>query len=398
MKKQPRTKQPTTDVVLGYLAGTEPPCVSLYQPTHRSNPDNLQDSIRFKNLVRDIENSLKEKYPTREVRELIAAFRDLQDDYQFWTHQLDGLAVLASAGRFDVFRLPRAVPELAVVADSFHLKPLLRHTQSADRYHVLCLDRHKARLYEGNRYSLDELHPDDFPATIELALGDELTEQYLSVGAQGAGAPRAAGGGVAGSGAAPSVHAHGDKTDEVDIDRDRYFRAVDRFVLTYLSNPARVPLVLVAPTEYHAPFRAVSKNPHLLAGGVSKHPNALTPAALRESAWESVLPRYQERLAGLADDFRVAASRQLAAGKPDEVAAAAIAGRVGTLLVDADRELPGRVDRATGTIQAADLSNPEVDDAIDDLAEEVLRMGGQVVVVPGDQMPTDTGVAAIFRY
>jgi len=103
VKKQPRTKQPTTDVVLGYLAGTEPPCVSLYQPTHRSNPDNLQDSIRFKNLVRDIENSLKEKYPTREVRELIAAFRDLQDDYQFWTHQLDGLAVLASAGRFDVY-------------------------------------------------------------------------------------------------------------------------------------------------------------------------------------------------------------------------------------------------------------------------------------------------------
>ena len=88
----------------------------------------------------------------------------------------------------------------------------------------------------------------------------------------------------------------------------------------------------------------------------------------------------------------------MAAGKPDEVATAAVAGRIGTLLVDADRELPGRVDRATGTIQAADLSDPEVDDAIDDLAEEVLRTGGQVIVVPRDRMPTDTGPAAIFRY
>jgi hypothetical protein len=121
--------------------------------------------------------ALKEKYPTLEVRALVAAFRQPQDDYQFWTHQFDGLAVLAAAGRFDVYRLPRAVPELAVVADSFHCKPLLRHTQSADRYHVLCLERHKARLYEGNRYALDEVDAGEgFPATIEAALGDELTE------------------------------------------------------------------------------------------------------------------------------------------------------------------------------------------------------------------------------
>jgi hypothetical protein len=35
---------------------------------------------------------------------------------------------------------------------------------------------------------------------------------------------------------------------------------------------------------------------------------------------------------------------------------------------------------------------------IDDLAEAVLRTGGEVVVVPAARMPTDTGLAATFRH
>ena len=35
---------------------------------------------------------------------------------------------------------------------------------------------------------------------------------------------------------------------------------------------------------------------------------------------------------------------------------------------------------------------------LDDLAELVLNTGGEVVVVPTDRMPTDTGVAAVYRF
>ena len=31
-----------------------PPCISLYQPTHRRHPDNQQDPIRFRNLVTEV--------------------------------------------------------------------------------------------------------------------------------------------------------------------------------------------------------------------------------------------------------------------------------------------------------------------------------------------------------
>jgi len=80
------------------------------------------------------------------------------------------------------------------------------------------------------------------------------------------------------------------------------------------------------------------------------------------------------------------------------VAEAVVGGRVATLLIEAGREIPGRIDTATGSIHFGDLAEPDIDDVLDDLGALALKMGGQVVVVPTEQMPTETGVAAIYRY
>jgi hypothetical protein len=39
-----------------------------------------------------------------------------------------------------------------------------------------------------------------------------------------------------------------------------------------------------------------------------------------------------------------------------------------------------------------------VDDLLDDLGERALKAGGEVVIVPAERMPTDTGVAAVYRF
>lgn len=299
---------------------------------------------------------------------------------------------------FELFELPRAMPERAVVADSFHVKPLLRYAQSADRFHVLALDRGKARVFEGTRDRLDEVDlPDDFPATVERALGAELTDPHTTVSTYASGTSARLPGGRHGEPAAR--HGHGGKSDELDVDVPRYFRAVDRAASDQFSRPTGLPLVLVALPEYHAEFRAVSHNPHLLPDGVGKHPNGFgTTDALRAAVWDVVRPAYERRLAGLAEDFRTARSRGLGADRLEDVAAAVAGSRVGTLLVDADRVVPGRFDPATGEVRPAALADPEVDDVLDDLAEAVLRRGGQVVVVPAAAMPADTGLAATFRF
>ena len=81
-----------------------------------------------------------------------------------------------------------------------------------------------------------------------------------------------------------------------------------------------------------------------------------------------------------------------------KVAKAVVNGLVATLLIEARREIPGRIDASTGDIAFGDLGNPKVNDVLDDLGALALKMGGQVVVAPSEQMPTQSETAAIYRY
>lgn len=375
------------DYAAGLLDAHEPPCISLYQPTHRHLPENEQDPIRFRNLIKALEESLRQKYATHEIQPLLEPFLALADAHDFWNHTLDGLAVLGAPGMFRVYRLRRPVAELVVVADSFHTKPLMRILQSADRYQILGLSRQEIKLFEGNRDALDEIEPDRrVPRTMIEALGEELTEPHLTVRSYGGvGGPR-------------MYHGQGGKKDEVDIDAERFFRAVDRGVLEHHSRPSDLPLLLAALPENQSIFRRVSHNPFLVAEGVNIHPDALPIDALRDLAWRVVEPQYLARLAELVEKFEGARSKGLGADELAQVVKAAEAGRVATLLIEADREVPGRIDAATGQIEFDNLANPGVDDVLDDLGALVLKKGGYIVIVPAERMPTETGIAAIYRY
>lgn len=367
----------------------EAPCLSLYQPTHRANPDRLQDPIRFRNLVKELEASLSQQYSTKEVAPLLAPFHDLAADHAFWTHPLDGLAVFAAPGLFRAYRLQRSVREVAIVADSFHTKPLMRILQSADRYHVLALSRSGMRLFEGSRYALDEIGPaSGVPRSATDVLGEKVGEPERKNRVYG---------GPGGPGATTS---HGTDLRRVEAERDteRFFRAVDEAVLIHHSRPTGLPLLLAALPEHHNMFRRISRNPLLLAEAVDADAGALSPDELRDRAWRLVLPHYLDRLKGLIERFGAARARQHGSVDLSDIAREAAAGRIDTLLIEADRVAPGRFNAATGAVNFAPLEDPGVDDLLDDLAEHALRTGGDVVIVPRELMPSDTGIAAIYRY
>jgi Bacterial archaeo-eukaryotic release factor family 3 len=376
------------DYAAGLLDAHGRPCLSLYQPTHRCHPENQQDPIRFRNLVKSMEQSLRKKWTGRAVEALLDPFLALANDRGFWNQTQDGLAVLGAPGLFRVYRLQRLVPELVVVADTFHIKPLIRILQSADRYQVLGLNRREIKLYAGNRDVLDEIEiAPGVPRTITDALGEELTEPHLTVASYGKGA-----------GGPPMRHGHGTKKDEVDIDSERFFRVIDRAILEHHSRPSGLPLILAALPEYHHRFREVSQNPFLMAEGIDVYPDALPGNALRERAWRVVEPRYLARLAALLEEFGRAKSKGLGSEELAVVAEAAVAGRVALLLIEAEHHMPGRIDYASGRVELGDLAHPEIDDLLDDLGELVLKKGGQIVIVPAERMPTQTGIAAIYRF
>lgn len=379
----------TDESVAALLSTQQTPCLSLYQPTHRHHPDNEQDPIRFRNLVKKLEASLRQKFPAVERRVLLEPFETLANDGDFWNHTLDGLAVLGGPDSFRVFRLQRPVVELAIVADSFHIKPLRRFLQSVDRYQVLGLSLHRIRLFEGNRDLLDEVDlAPEVPRTITEALGEELTGPHQTVASYG---------GVGGA-SVPMRHGHSGNKDEADIDADRFFRVIDLAVLEHYSRSSGLPLILAALREHHGLFHQVSRNPFLEAEGITIDPESVTAEELRALAWQVVEPQYQARLTAAGEEFEQARAKGLGSDDMAQVAQASVSGRVETLLIEANRQIAGWLDNGTGRVEPGDLSHPRVDDLLDDLGELVEKMGGRVMVIPGERMPTRTGLAAIYRY
>jgi hypothetical protein len=116
-------------------------------------------------------------------------------------------------------------------------------------------------------------------------------------------------------------------------------------------------------------------------------------------AWEIMEPAYLQKLDSLAERFGQANANGKGSDDYKEVAVAAVEGRVETLIVEEDRIIEARITNlVTGNTQKKDMMNPKVDDLLDDMGELVTKMGGQVMVLPAVKMPSNTGLAAIYRY
>jgi hypothetical protein len=356
-------------------------------PTHRKHPHHQQNPIRFKNLARTAVEQLRdaEGITPDQVSAIEKELDNLESDREFWNHRTDGMAWLYRDGKSYLFDFQREVPERVVVADSLHIKPLIRIVQSAERYHVLALTRHSAKMFAGTRDALDAVEIPAVPATMQDALGEEVTEPHLGAASYG---------GVGQT----MFHGHGGKEAEVDKDRDRYFRMVAEAVEKHWSNPSQQPLVLVALDENHAPYHRVSDDRFLLDQGVRKDPESMSHDALRAATWEVVRQYFDQQVREDVERLGNAQASRKGSDVVSDIAREAAIGRVELLLLEEGARLPGHIDWETGEITEAELNNSAVDDVMDDVAEMVIARGGTVRILRPDSLQNESKIGAIYRY
>ena len=262
--------------------------------------------------------------------------------------------------------------------------------QSTNRYHVLGLGLKDIQLFEGNRHSLVRVELlSDVPETITDALGDELTEKHSTVASYGG----------TGGNSTNMHHGQGGKNDEEDNDTERFFRTVSKSIYENYSKPTGWPLILAALPNHHNLFQKVSKNSFLLSNGIEINPESVSIDKLADLAWSIMEPEYLLKLDTLVEKFAQEKADGKGSDDMKEIGVAAVEGRIDTLIIEADRMIPNKLTNlVTGNIQNRDLTNPKVDDLLDDLGELVIKMGGNVMVLTSEKMPSETGLAAIFRY
>lgn len=365
----------------------EGPFISLYQPTHRYSKGNKQDVTLFKNLVRDVEASLKQKYSKKDIGDIMKMFQEIELDKNIWNYPLEGLAILANLNRCIIYKLDETVENLAIVADSFHIKPLLKIFQSVEKYQLLGLSGTDFKLYEGNKYGIKEIKlKDEVPTTLEAVLGNQHTEPSINHSK------------YSGTGGVSVFHGSGSEKDEAEKDYEKFFRYVDKFVVENFSKNSKLPLVVVSLKEHYSEFMKLTNNPYIMKDGIRGSYHAFNKEELKTKAWELIEPIYTAKNQNLIDHYNHAKANDLGSDDLVNVAFATFENRVETIILEEGKIIPGHVDLKTGAVKFGDIEHPNTDDILDDLAEFVMKKKGKVVVLPKEKMPSETGISAIYRY
>jgi hypothetical protein len=329
------------------------PCVSVYMSTDPVSPGGPEDRARLRNLLRDAATRLARVHHADAVEGLLGPV--VEKVQRAWPPRGRGIALLRSPDLNVGFELPVEVPDVAVVAPTFHTKPLLSFLDRNQRYLVLALGARSVRLLEGSAAGLADVTAD--------ALAPELT-------AAPAGAGR------------------------------RWYAALDEAVRGFLGAD-EAPLVLAGAHERQEAYRAAAVFPRLLEGGIHADVDRLEAGGLHEEAWPIVCADQAEVERQAALHWLSFRGAGMATDVLSEVMEAAADGRVRLLLHREGTHLWGRMDPARGTfvLRAGEAElEPGDSDLIDDLCELTLVRGGDVVEVAAERMPTDVPVAAILRY
>ncbi|MBN2844470.1 MAG: hypothetical protein JXQ25_00565 [Deltaproteobacteria bacterium] len=346
-------------------------CVSVYMPTLRKGTEIQQNQIRYKNLLKKIEESLiSSDLRPSEAENLMTPAQELLGDVPFWRNQKDGLALFISEELFRYYRLPRKFKELIVITDRFHLKPLIPMTSSNVEFYILAISQNKVRFFECSRYQSKETRPRGIPENISEALNFDDFEKHLQ------------------------LHTGSEDTKTNIL---QYFKSVDRGLRKYLKGK-KAALVFAGVDYLYPIYSEANTYPYLVERGISGNPEGLSAEELHKLAWPIVEPIFEKEKADKMAQYSQNAGTGLASDNIEEIVRSSYHGRIGTLFVPVGIQQWGTFNPDTDEVHLSKRAKMGNEDLLDFAAIETLLNGGTVYAVDPKEVPHGSTVAAIFRY
>jgi hypothetical protein len=369
-------------------------CVSIYLPTHPVGAEQQQNPIRLKNLLNQAKKDLLSHGLRRpEVEELLRPAEDLLLDPGFWQHQGEGLAVFLSKDFARSYRLPSRFNELLVIEDNFHISPLLPQLSAEGRYYILAINLNGIRLFLATRDTINEIELSGVRNSMEETLWMDDREKHLNFYVTGSSAERGRAGGQS-----LIFHGHGvGDPDKANI--LRFFNYFDQELSSRLEDKSI--LMLPAGVDYLIPlYREANTYSNLLPQASIAAPEKLALKELHKRSWEIMEPIFKEHQDQAIEQLQELDGQQseLVTTDLSKVVKAAQFGQIGTLFVPLGLQRWGRYDPANNTVVHDSAPTPENEDLLDFAAMHTILNGGQVYVLPAEDLPGESDAAAILRY
>ncbi len=373
------------------IEGRQEPCISIYMPTHQKGKETEQDPIRFKNLIKQTENYLKEEgFRDSRINEFLIPAKEILTDSEFWNHQSEGLAAFIANNEFHHYRLPLRFKEYIAVSHRFHIKPLLQLIAIDGKFYLLSLSKKKVRLFQGSRYSIGGLDFHDTPLSLEEALQYDDPERQIQYHT---------GTGERKGRRAAIFHGQGTGTDDAQHKKDlqRFLKMVNDGVNKTLVQK-NVPLVIAGVEMLTGYYRDANSYPNLAEKEIQLQPDSLSMDELHRKAWEIVEPTFRKDQQKAFDQYGQLRGTGRASNDLKQILQASHEGRVEVLFVDAEREIRGQYDPDSTNISIHEKMQSGNEDLLDLTLVQTISHKGFVYTLPSEKIPDEVPIAAIFRF
>ncbi|WP_417543729.1 hypothetical protein [Marinobacter sp.] len=347
--------------------------ISIYLQTTPLSREVGPSRINLGNLVKKAGSQLEASgFDKRRILLLQEQFDDLLADDEFWSHQANSLAILATPESLRTYRMANKLSDIVEVSDRFHLKPLLRAITFPHAAHILALSENAVRLIEVSAdLPAREIKVPDMPEDLTTVVGKATNKDYSGTG-----------------------HRHG--VQEHGSYLARYVRKINAVLRPALMRSDR-PLILATTRPLEALFRSMSAIP-ALPGVISGNPEHMSEAELASAA----RPVLDEHYAGQVKEFHRLfddrAGQNRTTTDISDAARLATFGGIDRLLIDIDSVVDGFVDDETGEVIFGNQGDAINYGVVDEIAGRALRSGAKVMAVRKADIPGAHDLAVISRY
>jgi hypothetical protein len=351
--------------------------ISILLPTHRTFPDNKQDVITLKNLVKEAEDRLNTQLDKQEVEGIITTINKKIDDLNH-NYNLDSLGIFASRHDVVVARFPFTAKARVIIDDTFTVRDLVREINEAIHYHILVISRTSARLIE----AFNDRPVHEFDKQTALRVGSFPMENSFLFAAKG--------------------------LDRAQVPNEatglkEFFNRVDKGLQEIQNNPenVRLPVIIVGDARNVAFFEEVCDQPTDIVGTVTSVPD------LNISA-EKIIPEVGNVLAEYRLDRAKTALEHIAQARNahqlltdfSTIFRAITEGNAARLFVRQGYIQPGVIDfeKKIVTIHENAASSNVVDDVVDTFIELVMQQGGEICFLSAEQLGEEKPLSLQTRY
>jgi len=331
------------------------PCVTISLNTHRTHPDNAQDVIELKNLLKQAEERVINEFGKRAVSSLLEKLSSIDSEIDA-NNNLDSLHIYLSNETKEIIRSAWSAKGNAVhISDSFFIRDLIKSYNRSEEYFILLLSQGGVHLYSAlNEGITNEIKNDDFPFA--------ENRHYNTNSDKGS-----------------------DSKHLDDLVRE-FLNKVDKAVVR-INNTSGFHCVVICTEDNYSRLMQVADKPKIYHGFAPINYGNTATGHLAKQAWEIVKNLQHKRRAAAIGEMKEAVAQGTVLTDLQEIYQASIDGRGELLLVHHDYAQPVIMkDERTFDLESDITKSDVIDDISSNIAWDVLSKKGRVIFTSQEEL------------